>query len=38
MMLRPCRPARRIWESNGRLEGQALRDWLQAEAQLRAER
>ena len=27
-----------IWEKNGRLEGRALQDWLQAEAQLRAER
>jgi Protein of unknown function (DUF2934) len=27
-----------IWEHNGRTEGRALRDWLQAEARLRAER
>ena len=30
--------AHHIWENNGRVEGGALQDWLQAEAQLRAER
>ena len=30
--------AHRIWERHGKLEGRALQDWLQAEAQLRAER
>lgn len=30
--------AYRIWVRHGRLEGKALQDWLQAQAQLRAER
>lgn len=33
-----AKAAYHIWEGNGRLEGMALQDWLQAQAQLRAER